>query len=517
MPMDWETAFPVLMKSESADVRTQAQALAVVFGDKNAFAALRKVLADAKASAASRQAALTSLLDARDEDLVPVLQKLIDDPALRGAALRGLAAFDDAKTPGFVLASYAKFSTAEKRDALGTLASRAPYAKALMAAVGQKKIPPTDISAETVRQLRNLQDKELDKQIADLWGTVRDTPAERAKLIAEWRKKLAVPSKTPPNSSLGRAVFAKTCQQCHTLYGTGGKVGPDITGANRQDINYLLENIFDPSGVIPKEYAATVLNLADGRTVTGIIKEETKSVLTVVTDRESLTIPAADVDRRNLSSLSMMPDDILKQVNEYELRSLIAYLQTSAQVPMLATPDNAKDFFNGKDLSNWDGDKEVWSVEDGEIVGKTATGLKRNTFLKSHLAVEDFKLSVKVKLVPNTGNSGIQFRSVPLPDGEMRGPQADIGAGWWGKLYEESGRGLLVKDGGEKYVKTGDWNGYVVEAAGSRVKVWINGNLVFDYDDPKLARSGVIGLQVHSGGPTEVRYKDLKLEILAGK
>jgi hypothetical protein len=240
-------------------------------------------------------------------------------------------------------------------------------------------------------------------------------------------------------------------------------------------------------------------------------------VLTVVTDRESLTIPAADVDRRNLSSLSMMPDDILKQVNEYELRSLIAYLQTSAQVPMLATPDNAKDFFNGKDLSNWDGDKEVWSVEDGEIVGKTATGLKRNTFLKSHLAVEDFKLSVKVKLVPNTGNSGIQFRSVPLPDGEMRGPQADIGAGWWGKLYEESGRGLLVKDGGEKYVKTGDWNGYVVEAAGSRVKVWINGNLVFDYDDPKLARSGVIGLQVHSGGPTEVRYKDLKLEILAGK
>ena len=153
-------------------------------------------------------------------------------------------------------------------------------------------------------------------------------------------------------------------------------------------------------------------------------------------------------------------------------------------------------------------------MQNGEIVGKTATGLKRNTFLKSQLAVEDFRLSVKVKLTPNKENSGIQFRSDPLPDGEMRGPQADIGAGWWGKLYEESGRGLLVKEGGEKFVKADDWNEYVVEARGSRVKAWINGHLVFDYDDPKLSRRGVIGLQVHSGGPMEVRFKDLKLDVI---
>jgi putative heme-binding domain-containing protein len=384
-----------------------------------------------------------------------------------------------------------------------------------MAAVAAKKVPATDVSAETVRQLRNLGDKELDKSIAELWGIVRDTPADRAKLIAEWKKKLTAPSKAPPpDLSLGRAVFAKTCQQCHTLYAVGGKVGPDITGSNRANIDYLLENVFDPSAVIPKEYAATVLGLADGRTVTGIIKEETKTALTVVTDRETLTIPAGDVERRKASELSMMPDDILKQVNETELRALVAYLQHPSQVPMLATPENAKDFFNGKDLAGWDGDKDVWSVENGEIVGKTAKGLKKNTFLKSQLAVEDFKLSLKVKLTPNKENSGIQFRSEPLPDGEMRGPQADIGQGWWGKLYEESGRGLLVKEGGEKFVKADDWNEYVVEASGSRVKAWINGNLVFDYDDPKLSRRGVIGLQVHSGGPMEVRFKDLKLEVL---
>ena len=111
---------------------------------------------------------------------------------------------------------------------------------------------------------------------------------------------------------------------------------------------------------------------------------------------------------------------------------------------MLATADNAKDFFNGKDLTGWDGDPKLWSVENGEIVGKTP-GLKHNEFLRARWRPSDFRLTLKVKLTPNKENSGIQFRSEPLPDGEMKGPQADVGAGWWGKLYEENGRGLLVE------------------------------------------------------------------------
>jgi len=141
-------------------------------------------------------------------------------------------------------------------------------------------------------------------------------------------------------------------------------------------------------------------------------------------------------------------------------------------------------------------------------------GLKKNTFLKSTLEASDFKFSCKVKLVPDSANSGVQFRSVPLDDGEMKGPQADIGKGWWGKLYEESGRGILVKEGGEQHVKKDDWNDYAVEAKGPAVKIWINDKLVCDYSDEKLAKKGIFGLQVHSGGPTEVRFKDVKLEVL---
>ncbi len=510
----WSEVLARLQGAGNPEVRSQALALGVVFGDERALAAMRKTLADAAADPSARQAALASLLDARDKPLAGILQKLLADPALRSAAVRGLAAFDDPKTPAAVLAVYPALTPAEKRDALNTLAARPAYAKALLDAIGAKTVPAADVPAEIIRQLRSLGDKALDQQIAAVWGTVRDTPADRKRLIASWQKKLSAPYQGPPDLAFGRAVFAKTCQQCHTLYGTGGKVGPDITGSNRSDLGYLLENIFDPSAVVPKEYAATKIDLADGRSVTGIIKEETKTTLTVVTANETLTIPVADIDKRTPSPLSMMPDDITKQLTEPELRALVAYLRHNAQVPILATADTAKEFFNGKDLTGWDGNKELWSVENGEIVGKTAKGLKRNEFLKSQMEATDFRLSLKVKLVPNKENSGVQFRSEPLPDGEMKGPQADIGAGWWGKLYEESGRGLLAKDDREKFVKVDDWNEYVIEAKGSRVRTWLNGHLCVDLDDPKISRRGIFGLQMHAGGPLEVRFKDLKLEVL---
>jgi hypothetical protein len=130
------------------------------------------------------------------------------------------------------------------------------------------------------------------------------------------------------------------------------------------------------------------------------------------------------------------------------------------------------------------------------------------------MAATDFRLTLKVKLTPNKENSGIQFRSEALADGEMRGPQADIGAGWWGKLYEENGRGLLWDKSGEKHVKADDWNDYEVVAEGDRVRTYINGKLCVDLKDAALSRGGIFGLQIHAGGPMEVRFKNVKLEVL---
>ena len=190
----------------------------------------------------------------------------------------------------------------------------------------------------------------------------------------------------------------------------------------------------------------------------------------------------------------------------------MAYLASEQQGPILATPANAQDFFNGQNLAYWRGDAELWKVADGEIVGLTK-GLKHNDFLMSEFAVEDFHLKLEIKLVGNLGNSGIQFRSAATESG-MKGYQADVGEGWWGKLYEEEGRALLWDKSGEKHVKNGEWNVYEVRAVGSKIQTWINGQLCVDLDDPKGAVRGIIAFQLHSGGATEVRLRNIELRVL---
>lgn len=515
-PPSWAETADQLAKLDNAEVRSMASSLSITFGDARAFVSMRKVLADATAPLPERQSALTALVNGRDKELAPVLQLLVKEESLRGPAIRALAGYDDAKTPSVLLENWKSFKSEEVRDALNTFAARPSYANALLDAVAAKKVQPSEITADIIRAMRNLSDKSVTEKIGTVWGAVRDTPADRAQAIATWKKKLS--AKGADDLMLGRAIFAKTCQQCHTMYGVGGKVGPDITGSNRANLDYLLENVFDPHAVIPKDYAQTVLTLTNGRTVTGIVKGDNGNAYSVQTPNELLIISKGDVDEMKASSLSLMPDDQIKPFSDREVRALFAYLRHPQQVPMLATLENAKELFNGKDLTGWTGDPKLWSVENGEIVGKAPTGLKRNEFLMSTLAAEDFKLSFKVKLTPPAGNSGVQFRSEPFGDGQLKGPQADIGAGWWGKLYEEHGRELLAKEGGEKFVKQGEWNDYVIEAFEGNVRITINGNVCTDYlKDDQLSRRGIFGLQLHSGPPQEVRYKELKLELLPKK
>jgi hypothetical protein len=132
----------------------------------------------------------------------------------------------------------------------------------------------------------------------------------------------------------------------------------------------------------------------------------------------------------------------------------------------------------------------------------------------SDLSAADFKLSFEVKLKDNAGNSGVQFRSEPLNGyNEVRGYQADVGVDWWGKLYEENGRALLWDKSGEAHVNSGDWNSYEIEAVGDRVQTWINGQPCVDLTDPPGRKSGIFALQLHAGGPMEVRFRNLKLEV----
>ncbi|HEV3122026.1 MAG TPA: DUF1080 domain-containing protein [Isosphaeraceae bacterium] len=199
----------------------------------------------------------------------------------------------------------------------------------------------------------------------------------------------------------------------------------------------------------------------------------------------------------------------------------ITLVLTAGPAPAPAASADDEGFqplFNGKDLSGWvtPDDKTIFSVENGEIVGKTQAGqLKKNEFLVTDKPYANFILKAKVKL--SSGNSGIQFRSKRAPDGAVSGPQADAAEGFWGLLYEERGRGKLDQYPPEKakeLVKNNDWNEYVITAQGDHVTILFNGTKIIDRTDSKFDKTGIIALQTHAGPPMEVRFKDIAIKSL---
>ena len=187
--------------------------------------------------------------------------------------------------------------------------------------------------------------------------------------------------------------------------------------------------------------------------------------------------------------------------------------------PIAAAQETGKAqcLFNGKDLSGWvtPDDKAIFSVEDGEIVGRTQGNLKKNEFLVTEKPYRDFVLKAKVKF--KNGNSGIQFRSKRAADGAVSGPQADVADGFWGLLYEERRRGILERypeDKANQLVKKGDWNEFVITAKGKHVTIDLNGTRVIDRTDDKFDDEGIIALQTHVGPPMEVRFKDIEITEL---
>src|SRR5690606_15527833 len=106
----------------------------------------------------------------------------------------------------------------------------------------------------------------------------------------------------------GRELFNKTCAKCHTLFGEGGKIGPDITGANRGSLDYLLENMVDPSAVVGKDYQLTTIVTTQGRVLNGLVKDQNDDAVSLQTVDEVVVIPTSDIDERKESPLSLMPE-----------------------------------------------------------------------------------------------------------------------------------------------------------------------------------------------------------------
>jgi putative membrane-bound dehydrogenase-like protein len=334
IPEAWPAIYKRLSQSEDAALRRDAVMLALVFGDPQAAADLWRVVQTESAPSAERQAALEALIAHGTPDLVKLLYWSLSDRAVRRTALHGLASFADDGTPARVLATYSELTADEKQDAIATLASRRAFALALLDAMEKKVVLRSDLSAYTARQLFALGDEQVTKRLRQVWGEIRSTLPDKQNQIARFKALLTPAFLSQADLANGRQIYAKTCQQCHVLFGEGGKIGPDLTGSNRANIDYILANILDPSSEISREFRMSIVVTRNGRVITGLVVESSPVRVVIQTATERVTLPADEIEEVRLSELSIMPEGQLEKLSREQVRNLIAYLASKSQVSL---------------------------------------------------------------------------------------------------------------------------------------------------------------------------------------
>lgn len=186
--------------------------------------------------------------------------------------------------------------------------------------------------------------------------------------------------------------------------------------------------------------------------------------------------------------------------------------------------------FDGKTLAGWQGDGKTFRVEPKQsavVAGQLETKISRNEFLTTEKEYGDFELRFSAKLDESKkgNNAGVQFRSQRIPNHhEMIGYQCDIGHTparlIWGSLYDESRRRTFLAQGDPdevaKAVKRNDWNDFVVRCEGPRIQITVNGVQTVDYTEKvaDIPQTGFIGLQIHSGPPSEAWYRNIRIKPL---
>jgi putative membrane-bound dehydrogenase-like protein len=336
MPAGWQPFATAVASSADAEIGRLARELSVVFGDGRALGDLMRIAASKSSDAAARHDAVRVLVESRGKGVVLLLCGLLGDRDLGADAARGLAAFDDPSLPQLLLDRYPGLKLPAREATIVTLSSRPAWAGLLLAAIRSGKIDRSQVPAFQVRQISTFPGDDLRRDLLALWPELKTMSAVKQTRIDQLRKLLTEQSLAAGDRANGRRRFAQTCATCHTLFGQGGKIGPDLTGSQRTSLDYLLVNIVDPSALVAPAYRMSTVVLSDGRVLNGILNDQAGPTVTIQTPTERLVINRSDIEEVRKSELSLMPEGQLDVLPKNEVRDLIAYLMSPQQVPLPA-------------------------------------------------------------------------------------------------------------------------------------------------------------------------------------
>lgn len=335
-PSGWAAVSKKLSSSGDEATRSAVRELGVVFGDGRALDELRRIALDDKADLEARRASLKALIEDRPDDLRAICEKLLRVRFLNITAVRGLALFDDPSIGRSLAANYKAFHPSERPAVIDALVSRPAFASALLDQLVKGSIPRSDVSSFQARQVRSLGNPALAKQLSEAWGEQRDSPSAKREAMAALKARLTPEVLAGSEPSRGRVVFNKLCLSCHALYGNGGAIGPDLTGSGRDNLDYLVENLVDPSATVNADFRMAVVAMVDGRVLNGLVRSPTEKTITLQSQNEAVVLPRSEIEQVVPSPLSLMPEGQLDALSPDEVRDLFAYLMKKVQVPLPA-------------------------------------------------------------------------------------------------------------------------------------------------------------------------------------
>lgn len=330
-PANWPKVYG-LLRADQDEISSIALELSLQFGDAIAAQALVDTLQSDQNSLADRRRAIRGLSQRKRPELKPQLLALLDDDALRSDAIRAIASYDDDELAITVLDRYSSFTSAEKLEVVHALSSRPGHGTQLMEAIRSGNVPKRDVPAYIARLLLRV----VGNRFLEVWGPVEEESPDIEAAFLTYRELLREEAFATADKRRGREIFNQTCFACHQLYGEGGNVGPDLTGANRTDINYLLGNILTPSAVINDDYKMTMVFTNDGQVYSGILANEDRRQLQlrVANVDELVTIAKSQITDREITDLSMMPEGTIDHLSDSEVVDLFAFLRSLEPVLM---------------------------------------------------------------------------------------------------------------------------------------------------------------------------------------
>ncbi len=303
------------------------QSLSVLFGDGRQIDELTSIVRDAKQKMDTRVAALRSLVDARAEGIEELCLTSLPTRYLNAVAIQGLIRSEDPRIGTKILKNFRNFAPLDRPAALAVLASRTAWSKALIEEVQSGSIAREEISPFLAKQIANLGDPELTERLTQVWGSVRSSNSERQVQISAWKQRLTSEVLKSADIERGRLIFKQQCASCHRFFGEGRMIGPDLTGSQRSNLDYLLDNIVDPSGVVTADFRTSIVLMEDGRVLTGLILERNERTITLATATDTTRIPSDEVSEIKESANSLMPEGMLQSLPPNDVRDLFGYLQ----------------------------------------------------------------------------------------------------------------------------------------------------------------------------------------------